>query len=113
MKPIVLIPARMAARRPQGKPLADIAGAPMILRALRCAREADIGRVAVAAGDEEIAAVVRAAGGVAVLTDPDLASGSDRILAAVAGLDPQGRHDVLVNLQGDMPFFDPAALRAA
>ena len=83
MTPIVLIPARMAATRLPGKPLADIEGAPMIVRVLRQAQAAGIGPVAVAAGDPEIVAAVEAAGGRAVLTDPDLPSGSDRILRAL------------------------------
>jgi 3-deoxy-manno-octulosonate cytidylyltransferase (CMP-KDO synthetase) len=112
MSPIVLIPARMAATRLPGKPLADIEGAPMIVRVLRQAEAAGVGPVAVACGDSEIAAAVEAAGGRAVLTDPDLPSGSDRILAALAELDPAGRHDLVVNLQGDMPFVAPAVLAA-
>ena len=107
MKPIVLIPARMAATRLPGKPLADIGGQPMIVRVLRQAEAAAIGPVAVAAGDAEIVEAVEAAGGRAVLTDPDLPSGSDRILAALAQIDPTGAHDVVVNLQGDIPFLDP------
>jgi len=112
MNPIVLIPARMAATRLPGKPLADIGGAPMIVRVLRQAQAAGVGPVAVAAGDAEIAEAVRAAGGRAVLTDPDLPSGSDRILAALAELDPGGAHDVVINLQGDMPFVAPGVLSA-
>lgn len=113
MTPIVLIPARMAATRLPGKPLADIGGIPMIVHVLRRALAADIGPVAVAAGDAAIVEAVTAAGGRAVLTDPDLPSGSDRILAALAQLDPAGRHEVIVNLQGDMPFVDPRSLAAA
>jgi 3-deoxy-manno-octulosonate cytidylyltransferase (CMP-KDO synthetase) len=112
MNPIVLIPARMAATRLPGKPLADIGGLPMIVRVLRQAEASGAGPVAVAAGDPEIADAIRAAGGRAVMTDPDLPSGSDRILAALAQLDPQGRHDVVINLQGDMPFVDPSVLAA-
>ena len=112
MNPIVLIPARMAATRLPGKPLADIAGAPMIVRVLRQAQAADIGPVAVAAGDPQIVAAVEAAGGRAVLTDPALPSGSDRILAALAMLDPNINHDVVINLQGDMPFVAPGVLAA-
>lgn len=110
MNPIVLIPARMAATRLPDKPLADIAGVPMIVRVLRQAEAAGAGPVAVAAGDAAIVEVVRQAGGRAVLTDPALPSGSDRILAALAELDPDGRHDVVVNLQGDMPFVEPSVL---
>jgi 3-deoxy-manno-octulosonate cytidylyltransferase (CMP-KDO synthetase) len=112
MHPIVLIPARMAASRLPGKPLADIGGAPLIVRALRQAQAAGIGPVAVAAGDAAIVSAVEAAGGRAVLTDPELPSGSDRILAALAVLDPDRRHDVVINLQGDIPFLDPALVRA-
>jgi 3-deoxy-manno-octulosonate cytidylyltransferase (CMP-KDO synthetase) len=112
MKPIVLIPARMAATRLPGKPLADIGGKPMILRVLERALEADVGPVAVAAADAEIVDLVRAAGGQGVLTDPDLPSGSDRILAALDVLDPAGGHDVVINLQGDMPFVGPEVLRS-
>jgi 3-deoxy-manno-octulosonate cytidylyltransferase (CMP-KDO synthetase) len=110
--PIVLIPARLAATRLPGKPLADIGGAPMIVRVLRQAEAAGVGPVAVAAGDDEIVRAVEAAGGRAVLTDPDLPSGSDRILAALAQLDPRGEHDAVINLQGDMPMVDPAVVRA-
>jgi 3-deoxy-manno-octulosonate cytidylyltransferase (CMP-KDO synthetase) len=113
MNPIILIPARMAASRLPGKPLANIGGEAMIVRVLRQAMEANIGPAAVAAGDEEIVHAVHAAGGTAVLTDAALPSGSDRILAALEEIDPEGRHDVVVNLQGDMPFVDPAAPRAA
>ncbi len=112
MNPIVLIPARMAATRLPGKPLADICGVPMIVRVLRQAEAAGVGPVAVAAGDSAIVDAVRAAGGVAVLTDPDLPSGSDRIVAALAELDPGGRHDVVINLQGDIPFVRPDAVAA-
>jgi 3-deoxy-manno-octulosonate cytidylyltransferase (CMP-KDO synthetase) len=112
MHPIVLIPARMAASRLPGKPLADIGGLPLIVRVLRQAQAAGIGPVAVAAGDAEIVRAVEAAGGRAVLTDPDLPSGSDRILAALAVLDPERRHDAVINLQGDIPFLDPALIRA-
>ena len=108
--PIVIIPARMASSRLPGKPLADIAGAPMIVQVLRRAQEAAAGPVVVAAAEPEIAAAVEAAGGRAVLTDPDLPSGSDRIRQALQEVDPQGRHDIIVNLQGDLPTLDPAIL---
>lgn len=112
MNPIVLIPARMAATRLPDKPLADIEGLPMIVRVLRQAEAAGAGAVAVAAGDAAIVEAVTAAGGRAVLTDPDLPSGSDRILAALAELDPGGRHDAVINLQGDMPFVAPSVTAA-
>lgn len=112
LSPIVLIPARMQATRLPGKPLAMIAGLPMIVHVLRRAEEAGVGPVAVACAEAEIAAAVRAAGGTAVLTEPALPSGSDRCFAALSALDPEGRHDVVVNLQGDLPTLDPTAIRA-
>jgi 3-deoxy-manno-octulosonate cytidylyltransferase (CMP-KDO synthetase) len=111
VNPIVIIPARMASTRLPGKPLADIAGKPMIVHVLERGLEARIGPVAVACGDQAIADAVRAAGGRAVLTDPGLPSGSDRVHAALAELDPLGEHDVVVSLQGDVPTVDPAAIR--
>ena len=111
MNPIVVIPARMASTRLPGKPLADIHGKPMIVHVLDRGREAEIGPVAVACGDPEIAEAVRAAGGTAVMTDPTLPRGSDRVHAALAELDPHGRHDVVVNLQGDLPTIPPVYLR--
>lgn len=110
MNPLVLIPARMASTRLPGKPLADIAGRPMILHVLDCARAAGIGPVAVAACDEEVAEVVRGAGGMVAMTGPELRSGSDRVHAAARLLDPHGSHDVVVNLQGDLPGLLPADL---
>lgn len=112
MHPIVLIPARLAASRLPDKPLADIAGMPMIVHVWRRAVEADIGPVAVATDSERIAAAVAEAGGRAILTRADHASGSDRVFEALGRLDGGGRHDVVVNLQGDLPAIEPAALRA-
>lgn len=100
---LVLIPARMAATRLPGKPLLDIAGLPMIVHVLRRAEEARIGRVAVATDTREIADVVKAHGGEAVMTHADHPSGSDRIHEALGRLDPEGRADIVVNLQGDFP----------
>lgn len=110
--PIVIIPARMASTRLPGKPLAAIAGVPMIVCVWRQAVAAGIGPVVVAAAEPEIVAAVEAAGGQAVLTDPDLPSGSDRVFAALNAVDPGGKHDVVVNLQGDLPALDPAQIRA-
>ena len=102
----------MASTRLPGKPLADINGRPMILHVLDRARAAAIGPVAVACAEPEIADAVRAAGGIAVLTDSSLPSGSDRVHAALAELDPEGHHDVVVNVQGDFPTLPPEQLRA-
>ena len=111
MNPLIMIPARMAATRLPGKPLADIGGKPMIVRAWQQAMASGF-RVAVAAGDPEIVSAVTVAGGEAVLTDPDLPSGSDRILAAAQAVDPDGAHEVVINIQGDMPFASPDLAKA-
>jgi 3-deoxy-manno-octulosonate cytidylyltransferase (CMP-KDO synthetase) len=110
---IILIPARMAASRLPGKPLADIAGRPMIAHVMARAAAADVGRVFVATDSVEIAAAVSAAGGEPVMTRDDHASGSDRIFEALERIDPQGKAEIVVNVQGDLPTLDPADLRAA
>ncbi len=106
MKPLVVIPARMSATRLPGKPLADIHGEPMIVHVWRRALAARVGPVLVAAGDVEIVDAVESAGGRALLTRPDHLSGSDRVWEAVEIADPHGHHDVIVNLQGDLPMLD-------
>jgi 3-deoxy-manno-octulosonate cytidylyltransferase (CMP-KDO synthetase) len=113
MTPLILIPARMASTRLPGKPLADIAGLPMIVQVLRRAEEADVGPVAVATDSAEVAEAVRAAGGTAVMTRADHPSGSDRIFEALGTIDPDGRHDVIINVQGDLPTISPIAIAAA
>jgi 3-deoxy-manno-octulosonate cytidylyltransferase (CMP-KDO synthetase) len=110
---LVLIPARMAATRLPGKPLADIGGEPMIVHVLRRAQEADLGPVVVATDSAEIAAIVDKAKGRAVLTRADHASGSDRIFEALGKADPERRAKVIVNLQGDLPTIAPKAVAAA
>lgn len=110
--PILLIPARLGATRLPNKPMADIHGAPMIVHVWRRACESGLGRVVVAAAEQEIAVAVRVAGGEAVLTDPALTTGSDRIAAALAQIDPGRRHDSVINLQGDLPTLPPADIRA-
>lgn len=111
--PLVLIPARMASQRLPGKPLADIAGEPMIVHVWRRAMEAGIGPVAVATDAPAIAEAVTRAGGRAVMTRADHASGSDRIAEAAALIDPEGRHDIVVNVQGDFPTINPRAIAAS
>jgi 3-deoxy-manno-octulosonate cytidylyltransferase (CMP-KDO synthetase) len=111
--PVVIIPARLAATRLPNKPLADIAGEPMIVHVWRRAVEAGVGPVAVATDAPAIAEAVEKAGGRAVMTRADHASGSDRIAEAVDKLDPEGRHDVVVNVQGDFPTIDPRSIAAA
>jgi 3-deoxy-manno-octulosonate cytidylyltransferase (CMP-KDO synthetase) len=108
---LVLIPARMASTRLPNKPLLDIAGLPMIVHVLRRAEEAAIGRVAVATDSPEIAEMVKAHGGEAVMTRPDHPSGSDRIFEAAEALDPRRETEIVVNLQGDFPTISPQNIR--
>ncbi len=110
---LILIPARMASTRLPGKPLADIAGLPMIVHVLRRAEEARIGTVAVATDSEAVATAVEKAGGRAVMTRADHVSGSDRIFEALQQIDPQGRAGIVVNVQGDLPTLAPGDLKAA
>ena len=108
--PVIVIPARLASTRLPGKPLADINGVPMIIQVWRRAVEADIGPVLVACGDAEIVDTVAAAGGHALITDPDLPSGSDRVHQALSMFDPDQHHDAVINVQGDLPTIDPALI---
>ncbi len=110
---IILIPARMASSRLPGKPLADIAGQPMIVHVLRRAQAAGIGEAVVATDSEAVATAVEKGGGRAVMTRTDHASGSDRIYEALQALDPEHRIEIVVNLQGDLPTIEPADVRAA
>lgn len=113
MNPIVVIPARMASTRLPGKPLADIAGKPMIAWMVEIAHAAKAGPVLVAAAEEEVAEAALKAGANVTLTDPDLPSGSDRVHAALEAFDPAGHFDVAVNLQGDMPTMRAADVARA
>jgi len=110
---VVVIPARIASTRLPGKPLADILGRPMIAHVVDRAVEAAVGPVLVACDDPRVARAAEAAGARAVMTDPGLPSGSDRAWAALLAADPDGRHGVVVNLQGDMPSVPPEMVRAA
>ena len=111
MSALIIIPARMASTRLPGKPLADIAGLPMIVHVLQAAQAAEMGPVLVACAEKEIKHAVEQAGGKAVLTDPSLPSGSDRVRQAADIYDPEKRFDIIVNVQGDMPTLDPALVR--
>lgn len=112
MSILVLIPARMAATRLPGKPLADIGGQPMIVHVARRAADSGLGRVVVATDSAEIGAAVAGAGHEWIMTRADHASGSDRIFEALTSLDPHREVETVVNLQGDLPSIDPAIIRA-
>lgn len=113
MPALIVVPARMKATRLPDKPLALINGEPMIVHVWRRAVAANAGPVIVAAGDQEIADAVAKAGGTAVMTDPDLPSGSDRVHAAAEIHDPAGKFDVVVNVQGDLPTLEPKLVAAS
>jgi 3-deoxy-manno-octulosonate cytidylyltransferase (CMP-KDO synthetase) len=110
---IIIIPARMASMRLPGKPLADIAGTPMIVHVLRRVEAAAVGPVVVATDSTAIEAAVQKAGGRAVLTAADHASGSDRIFEALGKVDPAGKAAIVVNVQGDLPTLAPSDIAAA
>lgn len=110
---IILIPARMASSRLPGKPLADIAGRPMIVHVAERARESGMGRVVVAVDDTAVFKAVEAAGFEAVMTGMAHQSGSDRIHEALGKVDPEGRAQLVVNVQGDLPTLDPALIEAS
>lgn len=111
--PIVLVPARLASTRLPNKPLADIHGEPMIVQVWRRALEADVGPVLVAADSPSIVEAITERGGHAVLTGLHHQSGSDRIFEAISRFDPDQKHDVVINVQGDLPTIEPAPVRAA
>lgn len=112
-KTLVLIPARMASTRLPGKPLADICGLPMIVQVAKRAREAAIGRIVVAVDHDDTYAAVANVGFDVVMTGMDHQSGSDRIHEALRAVDPDGRAEIIVNVQGDLPTIDPETIRAS
>ena len=109
---LIVIPARMEAARLPGKPMARIGGEPMIVHVWRQAHAAECGRVVVATDAEEIANAVRSAGGEAVITRKDHASGSDRVFEAINKVDPEGDAEFIVNVQGDLPALEPRLINA-
>lgn len=113
MSVLILIPARMASTRLPGKPLADIAGRPMIVHVADRARQSGLGRVVVATDSPEVADAARAHGHEAVMTDKKHQSGSDRVFEALQTIDPEGKIESIINLQGDLPTIDPAVIQAA
>ncbi len=112
MSVLIIIPARLASTRLPGKPLAKIAGIPMVVCVARAAQRAGVGKPVIAAADEQIVQTANKYGLTAVLTDPDLPSGSDRVCAAARIVDPDGGADIILNVQGDMPELLPEHVRA-
>lgn len=112
-KAVVLIPARMASTRLPGKPLADIAGHPMIVQVAMRARDAGAQRIVVAVDDEQVFAAVENAGFEVMMTRNDHQSGSDRIFEALQKADPYGNAEFIINVQGDLPTIEPETIRAS
>lgn len=110
-RPLIVIPSRIGATRLPRKPLADIAGEPMVVHVWRRTVEADAGDVVVATDAPEIAEVIQRAGGKAVMTSPAHPSGSDRVFEAANIVDPEGRIEIVVNVQGDQPVLEPSLIR--
>jgi 3-deoxy-manno-octulosonate cytidylyltransferase (CMP-KDO synthetase) len=113
MSTLILIPARMASTRLPGKPMADIAGRPMIVHVAERAHESGLGRVVVATDEPAVAEAIRDHGFEAVMTRTDHQSGSDRIFEALSALDRGGKVEIVINVQGDLPTIDPETIRAA
>jgi 3-deoxy-manno-octulosonate cytidylyltransferase (CMP-KDO synthetase) len=113
MSTLILIPARMASTRLPGKPMADIAGRPMIVHVAQRAHESGLGRVVVATDEPAVAEAIRDHGFEAVMTRTDHQSGSDRIFEALSALDRGGKVEIVINVQGDLPTIDPETIRAA
>lgn len=109
--PLIVLPARMASTRLPGKPMADIHGRPMIAHVVERALATRLGPVVVACCEEEVARAASRAGATAVMTDPDLPSGSDRVWAAAQAFDPAGQHDIIINVQADLPTLEPVLIR--
>ncbi len=113
MKTVIIIPSRMASIRYPNKPMVKIKGIPMVQRVWKQAIKADIGDVFVACSEEEVFDLITSIGGKAVLTNPDLPSGTDRVYAAYNLIDQNNEYENIINLQGDMPMIDPKDIRSA
>ena len=110
MKTLIIIPARMASTRFPNKPMALINNKPMIQHVWEKAKKANIGRVIVACSEQIVADCIKSVGGEAILTDPNLPSGTDRIYAAVENDEEFLTLDTIINLQGDMPLIDNCSI---
>ena len=107
MKSVVIIPSRMASTRLPGKPLMQIDGIPMIQRVWQQAIASKIGDVFVACSEIEVHDLIVSNGGKAIMTDPNLPSGTDRVYSAFLKIKNNKDIDVIINLQGDMPLINP------
>ncbi len=113
MDTLIIIPARLSSTRLPGKIMEDIGGQPMIVHVYESAIRARIGDVIVACDNNDVKNVINELGGTAILTDPNLPSGTDRIYAAWKIFDAEQKYKYIINLQGDLPFIDPVFIREA
>lgn len=113
LTPVIIIPARMSSTRLPGKPLADIAGKPMIIHVAERSMAANLGPVLVATDDERVYNTVKAHGFDAIMTASTHESGSDRIFEALEAYDPENNFDTIINVQGDLPTIEPSAIISA
>ncbi len=111
MKTIIMIPSRMASSRLPEKPMIKIDNIPMIQRVWKQAVKSEVGEVYVACSENEVYELIVSLGGNAILTDPDLPSGSDRIYSALQQIERSSKIDCIINLQGDMPLIDPKHIK--
>ncbi len=107
MKSIIIIPSRMASSRFPGKPLVKIDGVPMVQRVWQQALASKVGDVYVACSEKEVYDLITSLGGKAILTDPKLPSGTDRIYSAFEKIENISNVEYVINLQGDMPLINP------
>ena len=106
MKTAIIIPSRMSSKRFPNKPMAKINGIPMIERVWKQGINSKIGDVYVACSEDEVFNLISSKGGKAIMTDPNLPSGTDRVFAAFNLLDNKDEYESIINLQGDMPLID-------
>ena len=107
MKTIIIIPARMASQRFPNKPMALIDGIPMIQRVWEKAKLANIGEVVVACCEKIVFDKINSIGGTAIMTNPDLPSGTDRVYEIINNHPNANQFEYIINLQGDMPLVNP------
>ena len=112
MKTAIIIPARMASQRLPNKPMINIDGVPMIERVWNQGVKSNIGDVFVACSEDEVFELIRSKGGKAIMTDPNLPSGTDRVYAAFSSLKNREEYESIINLQGDMPLINPIDIQS-
>ena len=112
MKTAIIIPSRMSSKRFPNKPMAKINGIPMIERVWKQGINSKIGDVYVACSEYEVFNLISSKGGKAIMTDPNLPSGTDRVFAAFNLLDNKDEYESIINLQGDMPLIDSINIKS-